>query len=392
MSFSSPMLKVRPPPLQSSASTAAASARYYSCSRSPLKWADTNPPPKQAGYNNTGWPGCCRPPNPTEYNLIGIEEWYAVSTVHRIAIPPQVEAVLKSLPLPPKTNNAQPTSPTTRSTPSKPSTPSSVRKNSAASTPPKSGVLATKAMNTPSQGRGRSPQGSIMANLSRTPSGNVISSSVPSSSSMDTIRRKTNPGTPDRRIEGTQSSHSSPSRKSIDLENPISPRRVSSVRRPALTPATTSVSLSKVFAADTRSPQQTVQDGTVRRRSSVSGSVPSPSTPSQTPRNPELPLSFIVPRTSKRDDDCSASSSSGSSDGLGSISDSTVTSDGGFTDYLSDESEAELQRQAEARAVVVAQSQAEELEFKMARQQLAHVGLRPPKSWNPTNTPPKVST
>lgn len=67
------------------------------------------------------------------------------------------------------------------------------------------------------------------------------------------------------------------------------------------------------------------------------------------------------------------------------MSDCTVTSDGGFTDYLSDESEAELQRQAEARAALVAQNQAEELEFKAARQQLAHVDLRPPKSWNATN-------
>lgn len=61
-----------------------------------------------------------------------------------------------------------------------------------------------------------------------------------------------------------------------------------------------------------------------------------------------------------------------------------MTSDGGFTDYLSDESEAELQRQAEARAAVLAQNAAEELEFKAARQQLAHVDLRPPKSWNAT--------
>ena len=67
------------------------------------------------------------------------------------------------------------------------------------------------------------------------------------------------------------------------------------------------------------------------------------------------------------------------------MSDSTVTSDGGFTDYLSDESEAELQRQAEARAALVAQNQAEELEFKAVRQQLANIDLRPPKSWNPTN-------
>jgi len=77
---------------------------------------------------------------------------------------------------------------------------------------------------------------------------------------------------------------------------------------------------------------------------------------------------------------------------MGSLSDSTVTSDGGFTDYLSDESEAELQRQAEARAAVVAQNHAEELEFKMARQQLAHVGLKPPKSWTQTNTPPVSPT
>jgi hypothetical protein len=67
------------------------------------------------------------------------------------------------------------------------------------------------------------------------------------------------------------------------------------------------------------------------------------------------------------------------------MTDSTVTSDGGFTDYLSDESEAELQRQAEARAALLAQNHAEEQEFKAARQQLAHVDLRPPKSWNPTN-------
>jgi hypothetical protein len=63
------------------------------------------------------------------------------------------------------------------------------------------------------------------------------------------------------------------------------------------------------------------------------------------------------------------------------VSDSTVTSDGGFTDYLSEESEAELQRQAEARAALQAQNQIEEMEFKAVRQRLAHVDLQPPKSW-----------
>ncbi|KAF9052388.1 hypothetical protein BDZ89DRAFT_939775, partial [Hymenopellis radicata] len=58
---------------------------------------------------------------------------------------------------------------------------------------------------------------------------------------------------------------------------------------------------------------------------------------------------------------------------------------GGFTDYLSDESVAKLQRQAEARGALVAKSQAEELEFRMVRAQLADVDLRPPKSWDTTN-------
>ena len=73
----------------------------------------------------------------------------------------------------------------------------------------------------------------------------------------------------------------------------------------------------------------------------------------------------------------SASSSSGSS------ASSDITVDGGFTDYLSDESEAELQRQAEIRAAMIAQTKTEEQEFRAARQQLATVDLRPPKSWNP---------
>ncbi|PPQ67830.1 hypothetical protein CVT26_007077 [Gymnopilus dilepis] len=356
------------------------------------KWANTTPPPppKLAGYNNAGWPGCCRPPIPSEYHLVQIQDWPAVSIVHRIPVPPQIDAILKTLPLP--TVKSAPV----RTTPVKASTPSSIRKNSGSTTPSsKPNVLSNKVMNTPPQSRGRSPQGGASSNATvprSSSTSNSMSSSVPASSSMDSVRRKSNAAATDRRVEGTHSSHSSPSRKSIDLENPVSPRRVSSVRRPALTPATTSVSVSKIFAADSRSSPATPEKestGSVRRRSSVSTSA-SPS--SQTPRYPELPLSFIVPRSSKKDDDCSASSSSGSSDGLGSISDSTVTSEG-FTDYLSDESEEELQRQAEARAAFIAHNQAEELEFKMARQQLAHVGLRPPKSWNPTSTtPPKLAT
>ena len=76
------------------------------------------------------------------------------------------------------------------------------------------------------------------------------------------------------------------------------------------------------------------------------------------------------------------SGSDGGSVSGGSSSDGTVTSDGGFTDYLSDESEAELQRQAEARALLLAQSHAEDAEFRAARKQLAQVELRVPQAWN----------
>ncbi|KAJ3511502.1 hypothetical protein NLJ89_g4064 [Agrocybe chaxingu] len=344
------------------------------------KWAnkDPTPPPKHLGYSNPGWPGCCRPPQPNEHPLVPIADWPAVSVVHRIGIPKDIESLLSSLALPStpsKPISVQTTSLTTRAPLSKPSSPSSTRKNSGSITPStKSNILSTKPMNTPTITRGRSPHGSISpgANLSRSSSSSTVSSSVPNSSYMENPARRKGTLTSDRRVEGTQSASSSPSRKSLDLENPISPRRVSSVRRPAPSPATTSVSVSRVSVADSRS----VEDKSVRSRGSSVSSV------SVAPRMTE---NFLVPR-SKKDDDCSASSSSGSSDGMGSLSDSTVTSDGGFTDYLSDESEAELQRQAEARAAVVAQNQQEEQEFKMARQQLAHVGLKPPKSWNPNNT------
>lgn len=81
---------------------------------------------------------------------------------------------------------------------------------------------------------------------------------------------------------------------------------------------------------------------------------------------------------SAHSDSSDSSSQSGSSDG-------TITSDGGFTDYLSDESEAELQKQAEAKAASLAHTHAEEQEFRAARQQLAGVDLRPPKSWGTGN-------
>ena len=348
-----------------------------------IQWANQVPPPTKTGYNNPGWPGCCRPPCAEEVDKVPFADWPAVSTVHAIPIPSAVENILNALLLPPlrMPNGHQPSPTASLRSPSR----AAFRKGNGAAI---NGVVSkpTKPLNIPHSGRGR--QGTITpgSNGACRSSSAGISASLPGSSVNESIpRRKTSAVCTDRRNGDTsQSSHSSPSRKVAELENNTL-RRQSSMRRPALTPATTSVSISKVVASDSRyseirhdSPAST----SIRRGSSAPTSASNSS--SSAMRNVD---SFVVPRPSKMDID-SRSSSSGS-DGM--LSDSTITSEG-FTDYLSDESEEELQKQAEARAAVVAQNQMEELEFKMARQQLARVGLEPPKSWTQTNTPPVSPT
>lgn len=344
-----------------------------------VQWARTNPPQKQAGYNNPGWPGCCRPPTTNEYRMIQAADWRSVSVIHQVPIPPDIKAALDSLgtrgsPIP---HGGRGMGGGGRSV-----IPSFERRNSG-SPSSRSSSLSGKpsAMSISGKTRGGSPKqlnASLGSSLSRSSSGNAISTSVPTGSSpLDQgIQRRQAPADSavEKCIDGTHSLHSSPSRRTVDLDSSITPKRNSS-GRPSLTPATPSVSLSKVVV-DGR-PQ-----APIRRRASISSSTKSSPPPQRTDR----PISFVIPRSTKKDEHLSsASSSSGSSDSLGSLTDSTVTSDGAFTDYLSDESEAELQRQAEARAALLAQNQAEEQEFKAARQQLAHVDLRPPKSWNPTN-------
>jgi len=66
----------------------------------------------------------------------------------------------------------------------------------------------------------------------------------------------------------------------------------------------------------------------------------------------------------------------------------TLMSDGAFTDYLSDESEAELQRQAELRAAQLRRLRAEEAELNAARRGLANIDLDTPVAWNPTKPQP----
>ncbi|PFH51421.1 hypothetical protein AMATHDRAFT_59170 [Amanita thiersii Skay4041] len=350
------------------------------------KFARTDPPAKLSGFANPGWPGCCRPPMQHEFANIPAYVWRSVNIVHHVPIPQEIKSLLDM-----SRGSSTPTG-TLRGS-RKPLSSPSERKTGGGASP------TTKAMtiNFTASGKtrqGSSPQQQQVLSPSRNTNASAPSS-LPTASSMEqhfTQRRPVVLDSGDKRTEGSHSSHSSPSRKLLDLDASTLPRRSASTRRIPVT----SIPISNAAAATSTStaaiapttailvantdirPSMSARRNTIT--SAQSSQRPSPSSA----RTAERPPSLIIPRTPKKDDELSsASSSSGSSDGTGSMTDSTVTSDGAFTDYLSDESDAELQRQAEARAALLAQTQAEEMEFKAARQQLAHIDLRPPKSWIP---------
>jgi len=281
--------------------------------------------------------------------LIQAADWRSVSVVHHIPIPPEIKTLLDGL-----TTGG-------RSTAKQQSTPPSLDRKGSGGSSGAGGSPPTKSAVKPASAANKArPSGSP-----KTPAASLSKATAipPFEGRRDTLEKDK---------PSTNSAHSSPSRKQIDLEPNSTPRRNS-----ASTRASVSSTPSK------GSPPIAIE----RRRSNTTSITPTKS--SSAPARPTAP----APRPAKKDDSLSSGASSSGSDPM---SDSTVTSDGGFTDYLSDESEAELQRQAEAKAALVAQNQAEELEFKAARQQLAHVDLRPPKSWNPTNitnsTAPRLTT
>jgi hypothetical protein len=343
------------------------------------KWARTNPSPKHTGYSNPGSPGCCRAPMASEQRMITAADWPAVSMIHHVPIPPEIKSLLDSLrggPIPALTTGVG------RSTGSSSSMPSSDRRNSGNSSPksPSSGSKALP-MPIPSKRTGETTKQTDSSIASPSFRACGTPSSLPKASTFEHQRRHPGPESVEKRTDVPHSSHSSPIRKTAELEG-VFPKRDSGHRLSVSNNAPTIVK--PAVDSQTTPP--------LRRRSSSSNMIPQIRKSSPPVRSTDRPSSAIVKTQTRRGSSegsepsssiSSASSSSGSSDSLGSLTDSTITTDGGFTDYLSEESEEELQRQAEAKAILVAQTQAEEQEFKAARQQLANVDLRPPKSWNP---------
>ncbi|KAI0677429.1 hypothetical protein C8Q78DRAFT_1002703 [Trametes maxima] len=344
------------------------------------KWAKTNPPPRLAGYQNPGWPGCCRPPTPAEYKLISAAEWPAVSMVHHIPIPPEIKAILDGITAP---RGASPLASPTGSvrTPAvQTAAPAMSRRSSYnVASPTRTEPSAPKGNGVAKGRSGGSPQ-QVSATLSSNPRGVVADTPMASLSKASSVeqgsRRSAMDVFADKRPDPSNTAQRSPGRKPAELSGTVARR--SSERRP---------SISAIPLAP--GSKGLIEPAPQRRRTAPSTPNATSASLPQAARSVERPAERLTvePPPSKRAspleeavEKMSLSSASSSSSG-GSSSETTVISDGGFTDYLSDESEAELQRQAEAKAAIAAQNQLEEQEFKAARQQLAHVDLRPPKSW-----------
>ncbi|KAI9513196.1 hypothetical protein F5148DRAFT_280382 [Russula earlei] len=359
------------------------------------KWARTNPPAKQAGLANPGWPGCCRKPEAGESRLIPPADWLAVSTVHHIPVPPEVKALLESVVS--KSNSSFGNSVLLGKTALSPVSPPPLDRRSSASAVPSRPASAPRtlplAIPTKSRSTG-SPKENVASLAGGTTRGPLRDSPPASNLTLldlgSTHHRKTSVDNAEKR--GDSPNTPSPLRRSIELE------RVESSRN-----ATRRSSVTKVTSASVKLPADT--SPVLRRRASITES----SSPSNVPPTPigralerretisasrpnikksSLEIDFSVLSISSGGASKSPISAQGDSSDSGSqsgSSDGTITSDGAFTDYLSDESEAELQKQAEAKAALFAQTHAEEQEFRAARQQLAGVDLRPPKSWGAGN-------
>ncbi|KAH9850702.1 hypothetical protein C2E23DRAFT_734238 [Lenzites betulinus] len=337
------------------------------------KWAKTNPPPRLAGYQNPGWPGCCRPPNPNEHKLIGAADWPTVSLVHHIPIPQEIRAILDGITAPRGASPLASPTGTVRSATVQTSAPVMSRRSSYNVTSPTKAAETGAAKAIGTKGRsGGSPQ-QVVASLSSSPRAAAADSAMASLSKASTpeqhqsTRRSAMDVFAEKRPDPSNTTQHSPGRKHAELNGTLARR--SSERRPSISASPPSLPASK-GVADATPPRRRTAPSTPN---TPAASLPQANRASERP----APESAAPKRASREDAVEKASLSSASSSGSGSSSETA----GGFTDYLSDESEAELQRQAEAKAAILAQNQFEELEFKAARQQLAHVDLRPPKSW-----------
>ncbi|THH12259.1 hypothetical protein EW145_g153 [Phellinidium pouzarii] len=351
-----------------------------------MQWArmSSSSPVGKSGVHNPGWPGCCRPPQPSEVDKIPPADWPAVHTVHRTPIPTEIKQLLDLV-----KNTYSEKGGSLRGT-SSAERKALVRVNSSPN-----GSARTSAVSIPQKGRqSGSPQGKPSSLVGSGSRHSVQPGISPGNTSLDhsVPGRRVGPDTPLKRVEGFRTTPPASLRKLVDGEHPPA-------SRPSLTAANPSLLSPLQIHGDQVQP-------ILKRRGSTASSISTPLAVA-TNRASVVPKASVknvdVAKVAKEKDrsenaglekglkvlklsgvsDSNSDNGSRSSGGSGgSVNDnSTVTSDGGFTDYLSDESEAELQRQAVERAAILEQNRMEEQEFRQARQQLASVDLRPPQVW-----------
>ena len=330
--------------------------------------------------------------------MIPAADWPAVSLVHRVPIPADVKALLEAVmggrgvPASGGSRSSPPSQHATLSRKTAPIVPTTTVPNRSEPSTPK---VNGSPVPSPTRNRGGGSPPQSVASLSSTTSRNSGSddgspSTANTSDYSNSPRRPALETQADRRRDSSREPRHSPGRKPAELAGSLS--RKGSASRPPVPPAAASILVGKTHQDS--SPQ-------TRRASttSISTSAPSSAVATRTSerdradrdkdrdKEKERTTITIPPPRRQRPSigeafatmSISGESSASSSDSGGS--ETTIISDGGFTDYLSDESEAELQRQAELKAALIAQSHQEEQEFRAARQQLASIDLRPPKSW-----------
>ncbi|KAG9104716.1 hypothetical protein FRC06_011610 [Ceratobasidium sp. 370] len=293
------------------------------------KWAREYPPPPGTQLpNNPGWPGCCRAPRPEDAPLIDRDNYAAiVAAWDQRALPPAVTTVRGA--------------PTQRRSP----------------IPQFSSQTATPTPNSPT------PTG---------PEPTTQSSGTPpptTSRRSDTMRREREQ---DRYVARRQGSGSG----SYDIPRQNShsdslPSRHSTIRA---SDGTRTVGVQPPIPSHWG-------------RSGPGNGTPGMNTPPVASTNAEpLSLASLSASINQIGRHSSAMSDSGSE----SSRDSNTTVGTDSTDYLSDESEEELQRLAVERAMEVERQRTEEAEYESARRGLQNIELTPPQQWGMGGRGPSV--
>ncbi|KAG8983639.1 hypothetical protein FRB90_005856 [Tulasnella sp. 427] len=336
------------------------------------KWAKRFPPGTEIDkLNNKGWPGCCRPPRLGEMELIDDADWPVVS--RRYGLPDRSAL---------------------RDRPQRPVSLSKAASRSGASARRGSIDVSPKE----ERGASSSPHRRGSPRIADPPttegsprrSADALATAVPASAVNGPYRAILNPvGRP-----SPSSSQQSISTSYIGIEErepgmyhtrPI-PRNGQAMPAPPAN-GTANGAIEQIMARSSSIRRAVPAPSSVSSSSSSSGYAESASSNGSSSSSGASSVASYDPRIlrdiQKEFENMSLSSTSSNRESI-----ITVTSDGAFTDYLSDESEAEMQRQAEARAAQLRRLRAEEAEFNAARRGLANIDLQTPIAWAPTQPQP----